>query len=126
MIMKMEWLKLVIYVFFAYGITNIIVFGSGPFNIITYIRNLFMKIPTFDEMLQCMMCTSANIGWVLSIIDTFILKDIAITPFNIIINNDNLWYYSLFGDLFFTSGIVWLIHTLQEYYETKTNNINVK
>ena len=120
----MEWLKLIVYILLAYGLTNIIVFGSGPFNIVTYIRKIFMKIPTFDEMLQCMMCTSANVGWILSLIDIFLVKDINFTPFNIIIDNKDLWYLSIFGDLFFTSGVVWLIHTLQEYFEAKTNKIN--
>lgn len=120
----MKWFDLLIYIIFSYGLTNIIVFGSGPFNIITYIRKIFMKIPTFDDMLSCMMCTSANVGWIMSIIDTFLLTEFNLTPFNIIINNPNLWYYSIVGDLFFTSGIVWLIHTIQEYFETKTNFIN--
>ena len=120
----MKWFDLLIYVIFSYGLTNIIVFGSGPFSIITHIRKIFMKIPTFDDMLSCMMCTSANVGWIMSIIDTFLLTEFNLTPFNIIINNPTLWYYSIVGDLFFTSGIVWLIHTIQEYFETKTNFIN--
>lgn len=117
----MFWVNLVLYSLFTYGLCNIIVFGNGPFNIVTHIRNLLSKIPTFDDMLNCMMCTSANVGWILSLIDTFLIKEFNFTPFNLLISNPSVWYYSIIGDLFITSGIVWLIHTLQEYFETETN-----
>lgn len=114
----------IIYCIMAYGLTNLLVYGSGPFNILGKFREFCYKyLHTIGEMLECMMCTSTNIGILLSLID-ILLFNINFTPFNILFNNNQLWYLIIPFDAFFTSGIVWLIHTLQEFFETLTNKNN--
>ena len=106
------------YVIFAYGISNLLVYGTGPFNILSKNREFCDKhIKVVGDMLKCMMCTSANIGWIMSLANMFLLPDVKITPYYMIIGDTSLWYIIMFLDLSFTSGIVWLLHTFQEMCE---------
>lgn len=113
---------LIIYILCAYGISNMIVYSSGPFNLFEKIRNLFDNLPSnLGELLHCMICFPSWVGIILSSIDIFLLKDNSFTPFNLIINNDSLWYLIIILDMFITSGSIWLLHTIQETCESITN-----
>ena len=75
------------------------VFGSGPFRIFEHIRNVSSKISEhFGTMFACMMCFPANIGWSLSLIDWFLIPQIAFTPFNIMLANTGLWWLAMLFD----------------------------
>lgn len=114
---------IVCYIFAMYGLTNLLVYGSGPFNILQKFRDFMGRIhKTFGDMLDCMMCTSTNVAWIASAANLLFFKDIALTPFNGFGFPSNYWYLIIFFDTCFTSGIVWLIHTLQEYLEKSSNN----
>lgn len=109
---------IIIYILTAYGLTNLLVFGTGPFNILTKLREFAGNLlPTLGDMLDCMMCTSANVGWIASALNIIYLPDLALTPFNLILEDTSLWYLIIPLDLCFTSGTVWLIHTFQEALE---------
>ena len=113
-----NWLLIFIYCFVAYGLSNMMVFGSGPFRIFERIRNLTSAISEhFGMLFSCMMCFPANFGWVMSLIDWFLIKEVAITPFNIILVGTNLWWLALILDCCFTSGIVWFIHHIETFFE---------
>lgn len=113
-----NWAILFLYCIVAYGFSNMMVFGSGPFRIFERIRNLSDRISEhFGSLFKCMMCFPANLGWVLSIIDWFLIKDIAFTPFNIFLAGTGMWWLALILDCFFTSGIVWLIHNVEIFFE---------
>lgn len=103
----------------AYGLSNMMVFGSGPFRIFEHIRNITDRISEhFGSMFKCMMCFPANIGWAVSLIDWFLVKQIAITPFNILLAGTNLWWLALLCDCCFTSGIVWITHNVESFFES--------
>jgi len=107
-----------LFCFVCYGWSNMQVFGSGPFRIFEHIRNFTTGISEhFGTMFQCMMCFSANLGWVLSLIDWFLIPQIAFTPFNIFFAGTNLWWLALLFDCCFTSGIVWFIHHVELFFE---------
>lgn len=109
---------IIMYLLMAYGLTNLIVFGKGPFDLLVTFRTIMGKISyTFEDMLSCMMCTSANVGWILSLLNILFLPSLRLTPFNIIIDNNNLWYLIIILDMTLTSGVVWLIHSVQEMCE---------
>jgi len=111
-------LLIFIYCFVSYGFSNMMVFGSGPFRIFEHIRSITMRISEhFGTMFQCMMCFPANLGWVLSLIDWFLIKEVAFTPFNIILAGTGLWWLALLMDCCFTSGIVWFIHHVESFFE---------
>lgn len=107
----------------AYGLSNLLVYGTGPFDILSKMREWCDNhIPTVGDMLQCMMCTSTNVGWILSLFNLIVLPTLPFTPFNIIIDDTSLWYLIIFLDASASSGIVWLLHTLQEALERWNNN----
>ena len=55
-------------------------------------------------------------------IDWFFIKDIAFTPFNIILAGTGYWWLALILDCCSTTGIVWLIHHIEEYFENLAEN----
>jgi hypothetical protein len=114
--------EILIYILFAYGLSNLLVFGMGPYDLLEQIRVVFKKVfGKLGNMLDCMMCTSANIGWIVSLLNIFFLS-IPLTPMNILYWGLLPWYIIVFGDLCITSGSVWLINTLQEYLERGNQN----
>lgn len=118
-----NWLIVFIYCIMAYGFSNMMVFGSGPFRIFEHVRNISSRISEhFGSLFTCMMCFPANLGWVFSVIDWFLLKNIAITPFNILLAGTGMWWLALVLDCFFTSGIVWLIHNFESFFENIVGN----
>ena len=73
-------LVIFLYIIMAYGFSNMMVYGSGPFRIFEHIRNTSNNISEhFGSMFSCMMCFPANIGWIISVIDWFLLPSIAIS-----------------------------------------------
>lgn len=104
----------------AYGACNVIVFGSGPFRIFENIRYWAEYISEhFGQMFNCMMCLPTNFGILCSLFNWFFIP-IAFTPFNILFAGTSLWWLAMLCDGAFTSGVVWLINTFQEYFENKT------
>lgn len=117
-----NWLIVFLYCIMAYGFSNMMVFGSGPFRIFERIRNLTSRISEhFGSLFTCMMCFPANLGWVASVIDWFLIKNVAFTPFNILLAGTGMWWLALILDCFFTSGIVWLIHNIESFFENLGN-----
>ena len=113
----------IIYILCAYGISNMFVYSSGPFNMFNHLRNTMDKYgpSNFGELFHCMICFPTWVGIVLSVFDIFFLPNHLFTPFNMFINDDSLWYYIIPLDMFITSGTVWLINTFQETFESVTN-----
>lgn len=108
-----------LYCMAAYGISNMVVFGSGPLRIFEHIRNISSGISShFGTMFSCMMCFPANVGLIASLIDWFLIKNFALTPFNILLMGTNLWWVALIADCCFTSGIVWIIHNVESFFES--------
>lgn len=113
---------LIIYFLMTYGLTNLLVFGTGPFDILSKMREWCDEhITTVGDMLKCMMCTSTNVGWIFSLFNLIFLPSLPLTPFNLIIEDPSLWYLIIVLDACVTSGVVWLIHTLQEALERWNN-----
>lgn len=113
------------YVIMTYGLTNLLVYGTGPFNVLIKFREFCGNIhETFSEMLECMMCTSTNVGFILSVINLIFLPHIPFTPFNWLFYDISLFWLIIPLDAFFTSGCVWLLHTIQETLESITNKNN--
>lgn len=112
------WLILFIYILSVYGLSNMMVFGTGPFKIFEKIRTWSLYISEhFSSLFSCMMCLPANVGWIISLIDWFLLSQITLTPFNLLLYGTNLWYIALIGDCCFTSGIVWILHNVELFFE---------
>ena len=108
-----------LYCIAAYGFCNMVAFGSGPFRIFERIREWSSYISDhFSSLFSCMMCLPANVGWITSLINWFLIPQIALTPFNILLSGTGLWWVALIGDCCFTTGIVWIIHYIESFFES--------
>lgn len=111
-------MTILIYILFAYGLSNMLVYASGPLDIIDIFRTATKRyLGTIGNVFDCMMCTSANVGWVTSLLNIFISPTVPFTAGNIIFGDSLPWYIIIFIDLCFTSGIVWLLNSVQEALE---------
>ena len=121
-------MEVFIYIISMYGLTNLLVYGDGPFHILTKMRNFFeIKFPMIGRMLDCMMCTSFNIGWMLSLVNILFMPYFMLTPFMYMLQGvTSYWYLIMLFDACFTSGAVWLLHTFQEMCEIIANNYTNK
>lgn len=115
----MTWLIIVAYIFVAFGFCNMVAFGSGPFRIFERIRDWSEGISEhFGLLFKCMMCLPANFGWIVSVLNWFLIP-VAITPFNIILAGTGLWWLAMILDCCFTTGVVWLLYVLDEWLESE-------
>ena len=113
------------YLLAAYGLCNVLVYGTGPFDIILKIHSLAGKVHhTFSDMLECMMCTSTNFGWIFSLFNVLVVPFVPMTPMMVLFGTSSPWWLTVFMDTFITTGAVWLIHTLQESLESISNRNN--
>lgn len=107
--------QLILWILISYGMTNIVVYGSifnVPRNFINKVsidtqfpfHNLFVFI---SEMIKCMMCASVWIGFLLSVL--------IFSPTNVIFSTP-LWI-SWFFDGILSSGAVWAINSIIEWFE---------
>ena len=99
-----------LFILLCYGITNIIVFGG----IFESWRNFWVKYnPSFfGKLFTCPLCLSTWVGFIMSAI----FLNVAVpTPFTLYGLTNKLLI--IFCDGCLTSGLVWIIHTIQEYFE---------
>jgi hypothetical protein len=115
---------ILIWVLSAYGMSNILVYGSifngmrdsfrklGDSNL-TLVSDVFKFI---SELLSCMMCTSTWVG--------FFLSALIYSPWNTILGVSE--YVSWFFDGMLASGMVWAINSVVEWFEENrpANNDN--
>lgn len=105
-------LNLIIFILVAYGISNILVYGS----IFEWFRNLLAKLGTGDtslyKLFTCMMCLPTWVGFGLSYLLHTQGVDTPMATFGV----EHL-YLKVFLDGVLTSGGVYAFNTLVEYLE---------
>lgn len=119
----MSWLTLIIYMFMAYGFTNMLVYLKGPFGIFERIRETANKIhPNLGELFNCMACCSTWVGIFFNLLNLLIIPSMTLTPAFLILGaTTNLWWLKLLIDMGFTSGFVWILHNFEEMTERLGN-----
>tara|TARA_Y100000310_G_scaffold345069_1_gene461577 strand:- start:2312 stop:2623 length:312 start_codon:yes stop_codon:yes gene_type:complete len=96
-------METLIWILAAYGMAQIIVFGS----IFQNLREWLIRNSTFfGDLVQCMMCTSTWVGFFFSIAFFSPTVNMAIIP-----------YTNIFFDGMLASGSVWAINALVEWFE---------
>lgn len=107
-------MNLILFILTCYGISNIIIFGS----IFQSFRNFWeKKSPNFfGKLFNCMICLPTYIGFFISI-GAHVTGMLQFSPFASM--GLDLPFIAIFLDGCLASGSVWLIHTLQEYFERK-------
>jgi hypothetical protein len=117
----MLFIKLYAYIFFAYGLTEIMVYGRGPFGICEKIRNWAAGVSDgMAQLFGCPMCFSTWVGLGASLLDVVLVRNAAFTPFSVIFACTGGFWIGLLTvllDMFFTSGIVWLLTRIEEFME---------
>lgn len=109
-----------IYSLTLFGVGEMFIYFSGPFNILEYIRSMAHWIhPKFGELFTCIFCFSTWCGGFISALNYFLIP-IHFTPFNIIFAGSGLWWLIIPFDTFFGCGVVWLLHVLDDYLESNT------
>lgn len=112
------WVILFIYIFSVYGFTNMLVYLNGPFGIFEKIRKIANSISEqLGELFSCMACCSTWVGILFSLVNAFILPAFAFTPGYLLFGTDSFSIMALFVDMIFTSGVVWIIHNVEEFFE---------
>jgi hypothetical protein len=103
-------MKTLIFILVSYGIVNIAVFGS----IFEGWRNFWNRInPSFfGKLFSCPMCLSFYVGGILSYIFNNMGYSTPMTEYGV-----TYLPLLLFLDACFTSGTIWIIHTIQEAFE---------
>ena len=94
--------------FFAYGLTEIMVYGRGPFGICEKIRSLAARISDgLWQLFGCPMCFSTWVGIIASLVSV------------ILAGCGGFWLglLTVVLDMFFTSGIVWFLTRIEEWME---------
>lgn len=106
--------QLLLWMILAYGLSNIVVYGSifnGPRQAIkqwSETDSLFQPFGEFvRDMTNCMMCFGFHAGWFLSLFAFSPVSEVlGVTP-----------YVSWFFDSFLSSGSVWIINSIVEWFE---------
>ena len=111
-----SWLILFVFSITAYAISNHFVYAHGPMHIYDKIH------PNLGELFSCMICFPTWVGMILSATNSLSLPALKLTPFMLLLSGNAPWWIIMILDGFFASGIVWLIHTLQEALERSNNN----
>jgi len=103
-------MKIVLFELLAYGITNILIFGS----IFQQWRDFWGKNNPkfFGKLFSCPLCLSTWVGGILSLLFTHLGYQTPFTEYGI-----TILPLLVFLDACFTSGCVWLMHTFQEFLE---------
>lgn len=105
---------IITYTFAIFGLTEMLVFFDGPFDLIAMFRDAMSELSEkLGALFNCIFCTSTWIGIVFSIID-LLVGGCTFTPFNLIIHNDSLWFIIVPLDLMFACGSVYFLHSLRE------------
>lgn len=99
---------LFLWIFMAYGMTSILVWGSIFENQREWIK---IKSKFFGDLISCTLCTSTWVGFFMSITLGGLAK--YFLDVNLII--------SIFFDGMFTAGSVWALNSIIEYFEQKND-----
>lgn len=117
-------IKLLIWIFIAYGCTNILVYGSIFNGFKNFLREnkipVISNISTFvHQLLSCVMCTSTWVG--------FILSSVLFSPYISYIDEYRYFGHeihpavkgslAIFVDGLFASGSVWALNSIIEWFE---------
>ena len=102
--------NLIVFSVICYSISNILVFGS----IFVKWRSFWSdhNPSFFGKLFSCPMCLSVWVGFAVSL---FFIHMGLLTP--MVIYGSSKIVVSVLFDGLFSGGVVWLLHTLQEYFE---------
>lgn len=117
----------IIFSLFCYGFSNIVIYGS----IFSGFRNLMIRIfgdsnSSLGKLVTCFICLPTWVGFIVSIVNRVFFPLMLISPSMLVMGKAltlTQFLLCVFFDGIVASGVTWLIHTLQEYFE-RSNQTN--
>lgn len=100
---------LFLWIFMAYGMTSVLVWGSIFEKQREWIKN---KSKFFGDLVSCTLCTSTWVGFFMSLVLGGLSESL------LGIN----WILSIFFDGMFTAGAVWALNAIIEFFEESRLN----
>jgi hypothetical protein len=97
-------IKIIVWVFIAYGMTSILVWGSIFESLRVWIKS---KSKFFGDLISCTLCTATWVGFFLSVY----LGNLSSKIFYI---NE---ISAVFFDGMFTAGAIWALNSIIEFFE---------
>lgn len=117
----MSWFILFAYTAFVYGISILFTQSIGPGAIFFRLRRWANKVgDNFGLLFRCMTCFPTNVGWIFSLFDWFLIKDVAISPFNMIFAGTNLWWLAMILDACYCAGVCHFVANLDDFIDKST------
>lgn len=117
-------MRLIFYIFCAYGLSEMMVFSNGPFGMFSGIRSVASRISSgLGELFSCMICLPTWVGITFSAINVIFMPIVPFTPANIILGVGGGFWMVLFKiilDGLFTSGTTWILYQIESYVENTT------
>jgi cadmium resistance protein CadD (predicted permease) len=104
------WLAMFVFMFIAYSVSNILV-HSKLFKGLRYYSDKYSP-KFFGQLLSCMMCISPWVGFAMSIMFSWLGWFV---PHMVL--GGGVGILPVFIDGVFVGGVVWFIHTVQEFFE---------
>lgn len=95
---------IIFWIFAAYGMTNILVWGSIFEKQREWIKS---KSKFFGDLISCTLCTSTWVGFFMSILLGGLTNHFI----------HSYWLFYLFFDGMFTAGAVWALNAIIEFFE---------
>lgn len=112
---------LFVFSFVCYGLTEMLVYFSGPFHIFEHFRYLMNKIhPQLGELFSCEACTSTWVAFAVSITNMLAAPTIPFTPFNMFLGETDLWWLIILLDGILGCGITWFLFKIEDYLTAET------
>lgn len=109
----------------AYALSEMMVFGRGPFGLFSGIRQIASKISSgMGELFSCMLCLPMWIGIMLSVINIAFVPTLAFTPAMIVYGiplSKGAIVFNVISDGLFTSGTCWLLFQIESFVENFAN-----
>lgn len=110
---------ILMYSIMVYGLTVLLVEGLGPYHIIDKFRAFMGNLsPMLGEMLECFLCTSTNIGWIVVLMEY--LLDFKISPVSLFLSSTSPIIVAV-CNMFFTCGVVWIFKNVVSLLEKKSD-----
>ena len=115
---------IIVYTIAVYGLSEMVVFGSGPFHIFEKWRNFTENINGhFGELFQCMLCFPTWVGLFFSLINVLFVP-IAFTPACHMLgvgNNVLVSVLTVLIDMVYAAGSCWLLYRFEECMDRHFN-----
>lgn len=122
-----ELIIVIAYVIATYGLSEMVVFGYGPFGMFEKWRSLTSRISYgLGKLFSCMLCFPTWVGLGFSLLNMFAFPMFPITPFMVILGdtiaaNAGMMVVIAFMDMLFTAGSCWMLYTIEDALERSGN-----